>query len=547
MINRVFNSQTKSISGAAAILAVSTILSGILGLIRDRLLAATFGAGIETSIYFAAFRVPDLVYNILILGGILVAFLPLFSEYFSQNPEEAWQMTNYVLNAFLILLVLVCFILFLLAPLLVNLITPGFGQNDKATVVTLTRILFLSPIFFGLANIFSGILHYFNCFLAYSIAPILYNIGIILGIIFLTPYFNIFGVGLGVVFGAFLYLLIQIPSVIHQGLRYKFLVDFKYPAFKRIFFLMIPRTCGIIANQVNLIVITAIASTITIGSIAIFNFSNNLQGIATSVFGISLATAVFPTFSKLLANGQKKEFTERFSSLLRQTLFLIVPVSILMFLLRAQIVRLILGTGRFDWEDTRLTAASLGLFSLSIFASTLIPFITRAFFSLKDTKTPALVTIISVIVNIILSCFFVWLLTFSNFFSKFLVFIFDVQNMDNIYMLGLPLAFSIAAILQFVLLLYFLRKRIKDFGLKEVLGSLKKIFLAGFFMASCVYLTLQLAGIFVNMQTFLGVFLQAAIASFVGFCVYILATKALGSPEVQNIKYLIFRQLSGLY
>jgi len=547
MINRVLNSQTKTITGAAIVLAVSAVLSGFLGLIRDRLLAATFGAGIETSIYFAAFRVPDLVYNILILGGILVTFLPLFSEYFSENKKEAWQMTNYVLNAFLILLVLVCLILFLLAPLFVKVITPGFAEKDKATVVALTRILFLSPIFFGIANIFSGILHYFNCFLAYSIAPLLYNIGIILGIIFLTPYFNIFGAGIGVVFGAFLYLFIQIPSAIHQGFEYKFLVNFKYPALKRIFFLMVPRACGVVANQINLIVITAIASTITIGSIAIFNFSNNLQGMAASVFGVSLATAVFPTFSKLLANGQKKEFAEKFSSLLRQTLFLIVPVSVLMLLLRAQIVRLVLGAGRFDWEDTRLTAASLGLFSLSIFASTLIPFIARAFFSLKDTKTPALVTIISVTVNAMLSFLFVRLLAFSNFFSEFLKFLLKVQNIKNISMIGLPLAFSIAAILQFILLLYFLQKRIGDFRVKEVSSSLKKILVASFLMAIFVYLSLQFASMLVNMQTFLGVFLQATFASFVGFCVYILATNALGSSEVRNIKYLILRQLSGLH
>jgi len=184
---------------------------------------------------------------------------------------------------------------------------------------------------------------------------------------------------------------------------------------------------------------------------------------------------------------------------------------------------------------------------LSIFASTLIPFIARAFFSLKDTKTPALVTIISVTVNAMLSFLFVRLLAFSNFFSEFLKFLLKVQNIKNISMIGLPLAFSIAAILQFILLLYFLQKRIGDFRVKEVSSSLKKILVASFLMAIFVYLSLQFASMLVNMQTFLGVFLQTTFASFVGFCVYILATNALGSSEVRNIKYLILRQLSGLH
>ena len=547
MIKRFLNSQTKSISGAAIVLAISTIISGFLGLIRDRLLASTFGAGIETSIYFAAFRIPDLIYNILILGGVLVAFLPLFSEYFTENKDKAWEMTNHVLNAFLLLLILTCALLCVFTPWLIKFITPGFAQKDKEVVVSLTRILFLSPILFGAANIFSGVLHYFNRFFAYSLAPLLYNIGIIFGILFLSPKFGIFGVGLGVILGAALYLIIQIPSAINCGFRYKFFLNFKHPAIKKIFSLMIPRTFGVMASQINIIIITAIASTITAGSIAIFSFSNNLQGLPVSILGISLATAIFPAFSKLWANGQKKELVEKFSGIFRQTLFLIVPASILIFFLRAQIVRLVLGAGRFDWEDTKLTAASLGLFSFSIFASTLIPFIARAFFSFKDTKTPAIVTLISVSINATLGFLFVWLLGFPNSFSNFLESLLKVQGMRNVATIGLPLAFSIAAISQFVFLLFFLYRKVGDFGVSDILKSVRKTLVAGVFMAIFTYLSLQLASLFVDTQTFFGLFLQASAAGFTGTAVYFAISFFLKSPELKTIKYSFLRQIAGIY
>lgn len=541
MIARFLNSQSKNISSAVGVLMVSTIISGILGVLRDRFLAATFGARIETSIYFAAFRIPDLVYNILILGGILVSFLPLFAEYFSENEEKAWQMVNYVLNVFLFFLLIICLVLFFLTPWLTKLITPGFSPEDKAMVVRLTRLLFLSPILFGISNIFSGLLHYFNRFLSYGLAPILYNLGIIFGILVLSQRFGIMGVGMGVILGAFLHLIIQIPPALSCGFRYRFFFDLRHPAIKIIFSLMLPRIFGIIASQLNLIIITAIASTITAGSIAIFNFSNNLQGLPVSVLGISLATAVFPTFSKLWANGEKEEFSKKFVSLFRQIIFLIIPISILMFFLRAQIVRLFLGTGLFGWQETRLTAASLGLFTFSIFASTLMPFMARAFFSFKNTKTPALITMMSVAINTSLSFLLVWLLSFPNYFRDAFADFLKIADVQNIAMIGLPLAFSIAAIFQFLAMLFFIYKKIGDFGIKEILSCCQKILIAGVFMSFFVYLARQLMAYFVNMQTFFGVFWQSAIACLIGFSVYFLIAFLLNLSEVQLIKNLVLK------
>jgi putative peptidoglycan lipid II flippase len=461
MLRKIFNSQTKPITKGALILGTSYFISAILGLLRDRLLVGHFGAGLELDVYFAAFRVPDFVYNILILGGLIVAFLPLFAEYFSQKKDEVWQMTNYVLNAFLIFLISISFIFFLLTPWLIKWIFPGFGPEHYKLAVPLIRLLFLSPIFFGISNLLSGILQYFQRFFIYSLTPILYNLGIIFGILFLAPYFGIFGVGMGVVFGAFLHMAIQIPTARDCGFSYKFLLDFKYPALKRIFKLMVPRVFGVAAQQINLIVITAIASTVTAGSIAIFSISNNFQSLPVGIIGASFAVVIFPTLSRFFAENQKKEFLENFSSIFRQILFFIIPISILIFLLRNPIIEIIYLTGKFGLEDVKLTSACLGVFAFSIFAQSLIPLLARVFFSLQDTKTPTLITFWAVFLNIILAFSFIWLLEGPNIFSNFLIDFFSLLRNKNTPLLGLPLAFSISAIFQFTLLYISFKQKIK--------------------------------------------------------------------------------------
>ncbi len=458
MFNKTFDFKTENITRGAFILGVSYFFSAVLGIIRDRLLAGRFGAGLELDVYFVAFRIPDFVYNILILGGLIVAFLPLFSEYFSRNKEEAWKMVNYVLNGFLVFLILISVILFILTPWLIKWLFPGFDEAHYELAVPLTRLLFLSPIFFGVSNLFSGILQYFNRFFVYGLTPILYNLGIIFGILFLAYPFGIFGVGMGVVLGAFLHMAIQIPAVINCGFSYKFLLDFKHQAITRIFKLMLPRVFAVLSQQINLIVITSIASTISVGSITIFNFSNNFQSLPMGIVGASFAVAIFPFLSQSWVQNQKAEFLKSFYSVFRQIIFFVVPVSAFIFIFRNEIAAIIYKTGKFTLSDAQLTAACLGIFAFSIFAQSLIPLFARAFFSFQDTKTPALISLFTVSLNIILSFSFVWFLKSQNLFSDFFLGIFSVQRSPNTDVLGLPLAFSISAIFQFIFL-YLLFKR----------------------------------------------------------------------------------------
>jgi len=541
-LNKIFNSQTKGVGAAAGILAISTLISRLLGLIRDRVLAGRFGAGEELDVYFAAFRIPDFVFGILIMAGISAVFLPIFSEYFKKGAAEGWKFASNVLNCFLILLIFICGLLAIFAPLVVKFVAPGFGQEQESLIIPLTRIMLLSPIFFGLSFIFSGVAHYFSRFLFYSIAPILYNLSLIFGVLFLVPVFGLQGLAYGVVLGAFLHWLIQVPAVKMSGFRYSLTFNFQHSGMLKLFKLMIPRAIGAAAYQINLIVITAIASTLAIGSIAIFNFSNNLQLLPIGLIGVSFAVAAFPALSRARADGIKEKFLEIFYSTFRQILFLIIPCSLLIFILRAQLVRLVLGTGEFGWLETRLTAASLGVFCLAIFASGFFPFLVRVFYSFQDTKTPVVIGLFSMVLNIILALSFVSFLQFPNFFQESVINILKLQGIKDIAVVGLPLAFAVSQIFQFSLLLIFLKKHILDIDFIKIWPSFKKIIFASFLMSVFTYLTLQVAADFVDMETFLGVFLQAFLAGFVGVFIYLLAAFLLRLPEVKIIKRQFMRR-----
>lgn len=553
MLNHIFNSQAKTVTFAAVLLAGSVLISQFLGLIRDRLLAGTFGAGQDLDIYFVAFRIPDFIYGIFIMGGLSTVFLPVFTEYFKKKKEEGWIFVSNTINCFLILLIFTCAILVIFTPQLIRFVAPGFDPVQKSLAVSLTRIMLLSPILFGISSVFSGILHYFNRFFAYAIAPILYNLGIIFGILFFVPVFGLQGLAYGVILGAAFHWFIQIPAAKISGFRYLPIFNFRYHGLIKIFKLMIPRTIGSVAYHVNLIVITAIASTLAVGSVTIFNFANNLQRFPIGLIGLSFALASFPVMSRVWAAGLIERFLENFSSVFRQIFFLIIPISFLMFLLRAQIVRLVLGTGQFGWLETRLTAASLAFFCLGIFAFALIPFLARVFYSFQDTKTPAIIGVFAMAFNVGFCFLLVWLLSFPNIFQEFIINIVKLHGIKDIAVVGLPLAFSASGILQFCLLLSFLHGKINNsqedktiylMKLREIRSSLQKILLASILMTVFTYLTLQAAANLVNMETFLGVLIQAALASLIGIFVYILVTLLLKSPEIKTIKSAILRQFT---
>ena len=548
MIKKLLNIQTKSVSFASLILAGSYFFSALLGLLRDRLLAGKFGAGNELDVYYTAFTIPDFIVLILIFGAISSAIVPIFTSYINKSKEEAWHYTSALLNVFLVFLIITCLFFIIFTPFFVSLIAPGFSESKKEMTVTLMRIMFLSPILLGTSNIISGILQVFHRFLATALAPLMYNLGIIIGIVFFTPKLGLTGLAWGVVLGGILHLSIQIPAILHSGFKYtpfkpgQKKLDIKHPGVIKTIKLMLPRSLGLGASQFNNITITAIASTLATGSVAIFNLANNLGSILVNAIAISLSTAIFPKMSLAYLREDKREFEKKFSSALRQILFLIIPISILLFILRAQIIRVVFGTGKFDWLDTRLTAACLGIFSVGLFAQGIIFILSKTFYAAHNTKIPAWISFIAVVFNISASIFFVKLLNASGTFFNFMQNILRLEGIHNISIVGLSLAYSITVIFQASLLLYFLYKKYKIFRIKEILGSVYKILLSSAIMVIFVFLVRQslVNYNFIQLQTFFGVFIQLVISGTVGAFFYIITAYFFKSPELKTIKESFF-------
>lgn len=537
----MLRSQSKTVSFGAFLLAGSSLLSSVLGLFRDRLLASKFGAGAELDMYFAAFRIPDFLYGILILGGLSAAFLPVFSAYFQEDPKKAWRFASQMLNFIIVALGGIAVILFFFIPFLIPLVVPGFSSEAQKTTSTLAQIMLLSPIFFGVSALLSSLLQYFNRFLAFGLAPVMYNLGILGGIIFLEPWFGIRGVALGVVAGAILHIFIQIVPAFASGFRIQPVSFSEANGIQKVALLALPRTIGSGAAYLNPVIMTSLASTFAAGSITIFAFANNLQMIPVGVIGISFSLAVFPHLSKAFAKKDTAEFSSVFLLALRQIVFLALPLSLFLFLLRAQLVRLVLGSGEFGWEDTRLTSAALGVFAAGIVFQALIPFFMRTFFSLQNTALPAVSSVLALGVNAFLAVFFVSLFQNQGSLGVWLQTILRVEDLKDSTVIALPLALVFGTVTQCLFLFFVLAKRVKVWS-AELVGAMFKLFLACFVLAGASYLSLKAFGTAFPLTSYGQVFLQTVIALFAGTIAFLAVTKALHSKELEEFLHSFQKQ-----
>jgi len=535
MKQNILHSQAKSISSASLILAVSYLMSAILGLVRDRLLAGTFGAGNELDVYYAAFTVPDFVSLILIFGAISAAVIPIFSSYLVKSKDDAWKYVSTLLNVFLLSLIIVCVILIIFTPAIISLTAPGFSGHKKDLAVMLMRIMFLSPIILGTSNLISGILQVFHRFLVTAVAPLLYNLGIIIGILFFVPRFGLQGLAWGVVLGGVLHLAIQLPVFFFSGFRYKANFNYKDPGVIKTIKLMAPRSLGLGAGQLNTIATTAIASTLLAGSIAVFNLANNLSSIMVNAVAVSVSTASFPSMSMAFLMDDGEEFLRKFSRIFCQIIFLVIPISLLLLILRAQIVRVVLGVGKFGWADTKLTTACLGILALNLIAQALILFLSKTFYAAHNTKIPAIISGLTVAFNICLSLLLVWLVRFSPGFDLFLQNFLRLGGVANVGVIALALSYTITAVLECSLLLYMFCKKFPKLKIKEIFDSLYKILVASLIMAVVTFIMRQFLGSVVSLQTFWGIFFQLVVSGCVGVAVYAISTYLLKSPENKNL------------
>ena len=518
-----FLGPAKSIGFAAGLVAFFSILSRVIGVLRDRILAGQFGAGNELDAYYAAFRVPDLIFNLVVLGALSAGFIPIFTRLLEkQNGEaceiiyhgshsEAWRFAANVLNILLFALIILSIIGAIFSPTLISIVAPGFDAEKSKLSADMMRIMFLSPIFLGVSGVFGGILQSFRQFFVYSLAPIVYNLGIIAGALIFARFWGIYGVALGVACGAFLHALIQVTTVFRMGFRYRLFFDFSDPYIKQLGRMTVARVMSLAASQFNLFFITIIASSLAAGSLAVFNLANNLQYFPIGVFGIAFAVAAFPSLS--LASSDYEKAIQIFSRVFRKILLFIVPSTVLLLVLRAQIIRIILGTGKFSWDDTILTMNTLGFFALSLFAQATIPLLARMYFAFHDSRTPFFAAITSVVVNIFLA------FPLSEKFGA----------------PGLALAFSISSIINFAVL--WIIWRIKNGHLDEdtVIPAAIRFSAAAVVCGLAAQGVKTWIGLLVNMETFFGVLTQLTFSSLVALIIYGVALKLFKSEELSEV------------
>ncbi len=408
-----------------------------------------------------------------------------------------------------------------------QLLTPGFSPEKQALTVEMTRIMLLSPIFLGMSAVFGGVLISLKRFFLYSLAPIFYNLGIIFGVLVLAPRMGSQGLAWGVVVGAFLHVLIQYSDLKHVGFRYRFSFDelWRNPLVARVTRMMIPRSIGMAVNQFGLFVVTVFASTLASGSLAAFTLANNIQSVPLGLFGVAFSLAVFPSLSTLTAKQAYGDFFHLFARTFQRILFFVLPMGVFIFILRAQIVRVILGSGKFDWQDTITTFSVLGILSISLFAQSLIQLLARAFFALKDTHSPLYAALAAEVVHVVLT--FAWVKSFG--------------------IEGVAWAFSVATILNLVLLYLMLRSRMREeWSDQTLLIPAFKIVLAAITAGVVAQFTKSLFGFHeARLDTFLEIFTQFSVTAVVGGGVFAWLGWMMNIEELEHLRCFLIKRIVG--
>lgn len=535
---RVFNKEWSGLHEAAFLLAGTALLSQSLGLVRDRLLAHYFGAGQVLDVYYAAFRIPDLLYASVASFVAVTVLIPFLLERMSKekgSPALAQEFVNTIFTAFVFMMIVISAIAYFLIPIWGHKVVPGFSVKEFDQYVILSRILLLSPLLLGISNLFGSVTQSLRRFFVFAAGPILYNFGIIFGIVFLMPHYGLEGVVIGVIVGALLHVSIQLPVLLREGILPRLTLKINWRELKRVVTLSIPRTISLSATQFATIVLVQFASQMKVGSIAVFTLAMNLQSIPLSIVGMSYSVAAFPTLAKLWTTGNKEQFSQQVITATRHIMFWSFPAIILFIVLRAQIVRTILGSGAFDWTATRLTAAALALFAISVVAQNLVLLFTRVFYAMGKTKLPLIANILGGGLVVFLSWFLLWVYDAYPTFRFFSETLLRVGDISGTKILMLPLGYSLGMIINVLVLLYFLTD---SFG--DLMSGVKKAFLHSFtssvLMGFVAYHSLQVLALVLDLNTFMGIFIQGAASGVLAILVGIFLLRMMENKELAEIR-----------
>jgi len=529
-----FYRETQTLNQAALLLGLFALFSQVLGFLRDRLLAHLFGAGLELDIYYAAFRIPDFIFVTVASVVSLSVLIPFIIEKDGQSQAALKEFIDGIFSFFGLLIALVSAAAYFSMPIIASILFKGMSAEALESVISLARLLLLSPIILGFSNLFGSITQAYNRFTIYALAPLLYNVGIIAGILLLTERMGIRGVAYGVVLGALLHALIQVPYIVKSGLFPRFRFNFDLQLIGRVVKISFPRTVTLAMSSLTLLFLTAFASLMGAGSISILSFSINIESVPLSLIGVSYSLAAFPTLSRRFQEKNLDAFLEQMQTTTRFIIFWSLPLTALLIVLRAQVVRVILGTGMFDWNDTRLTAAALALFVLSSMFQCLLLLFMRGFYSAGLTKKPFYINLFSTLFTFGAAYGLVKLFYASAIFPYFVGVLLKVEDLSGTVVLMLPLAFSIGTTLNVLLLWLSFEREFRGFS-RGVLRTLFEAFGVSVVMGAAAYAGLGFFDNVFDTATLRGLFFQGFSAGLFAIVIGTLTFIALKSQETSEV------------
>ena len=464
---KIFLSEQTSILSAATVIMVMTVASLILGLLRQRVILNFFNPT-EASLFFAAFRLPDLVFEVLIYGMFSSAFIPIFTKLLKKDTKEAWETASRTVNICLIIFGVAAILIAIFADQLYRLIAPGYSIEQIHVIANLARIMFFAQGIFVISYVLTSVLESLRRFLIPALAPLIYNLGLIFGTLFLHQRFGLMAPAIGVVLGALTHFLIQLPLAYQLGFRFSKSIK-PNDGVKHIAKLAAPRLIDLGFQQIADTTVLFFASLISTSSYTYFTLASSLQAAPVRLFGTSLAKAALPTLTR--ENENLDKFRDILFKTIYQMFFLVMPVVVLFIVLRIPIVRILFGTSIFDWKATVETGMVLTGFAVGISFQTFVPMLARGFYALHDTQTPVIISVIGDSFVVIGELVLVKGLGLSSW--------------------ALAASYSLGALVETVILLFLLRSRLRNFSIIKVTLPLWKTLTASIVSGSVMYYLLK--------------------------------------------------------
>jgi putative peptidoglycan lipid II flippase len=504
---------------ASLILTVAALASRLLGWVRLLVIGSQFGASRELDAYFAAFRIPDAIFQLVVAGALSAALIPVFQGYRARGQdEEAWRLASSVINLVLIALAGLSLLMAIFAPIFVPIVAPGFDAPTTELTIRMTRVMLLSPVLIGMGAVVTGILNSYQQFSVPAIAPLLYNLAIILAAIILAPIMGVEGLAVGVAIGSLAHLVVQLPSLARVGQRYDLTIGLGHPGVRKVAWLMGPRMLGLAAGQLNFLVSTVLASGLPEGSLTAYNYAFQLSQLPVGVIGVSIAVALFPTLSHDAALGHLGRIRSQVSGAVRVLIFVAAPLTAITIVLREPLTSVFYEYGAFTADATARTASTLAFFAIGLGGHIVVHVLARAFYAMQDTRTPVMWAIVAVAINVPLMA---WLV--------------GPMGVE-----GLALALSIAAVIEVIGLLWSLHRRIESIEPSAILASAGRATVGGIAAALLMFggLSLVEGGAGGLLDNVVGRLIALLALAGAGAVIYLLVTAALRAPELRQLRNL---------